>query len=66
LIQEFALKPLDNLEAARLEIRTGKYQAAFTSVDKKKKEMGSTSGTVEAKYIVREKHLGGGGKAVIS
>ena len=66
IIQECALKPLDNLEASRLEIRTGQYQKAFTSIADKKKKMDSTIGSDAVKYISCEKRLGGGGKAILS
>ena len=55
--KEFPLAPLNNLDAGKLEIRSHKYQDAFSDVTKEKEKMSSTIGSVE--NIKKEKKTSG-------
>eukprot|EP00826_Nyctotherus_ovalis_P051959 TRINITY_DN6531_c0_g1_i6.p1 TRINITY_DN6531_c0_g1~~TRINITY_DN6531_c0_g1_i6.p1 ORF type:complete len:279 (+),score=94.46 TRINITY_DN6531_c0_g1_i6:694-1530(+) len=55
--KEFPLTPLNNTDAGRLEIRSHKYQEAFTDVTKEKEKMSSTIGSVQT--ISKEKRSTG-------
>ncbi len=55
--KEFPLTPLNSADAGKLEIRSHKYQEAFTDVTKEKEKMSSTIGSVES--IKKEKKTTG-------
>jgi len=55
--KEFPLAPLNNYDAGKLEIRSNKYQDAFSDVSKEKEKMSSTIGSVET--IKKEKKSSG-------
>lgn len=55
--KEFPLTPLNTVDAGKLEIRSHKYQEAFTDVTKEKEKMSSTIGSVES--IKKEKKTTG-------
>ena len=55
--KEFPMIPLNNLDAGKLEIRSHKYQDAFSDVTKEKTKMNSTIGSVEG--IKKEKKTTG-------
>lgn len=55
--KEFPLTPLNSTDAGRLEIRSHKYQEAFTDVTKEKEKMSSTIGSVQT--ISKEKRSTG-------
>jgi len=57
---------MNNSDAHKLEIRTCKYQDAFRNVVESKKKLTTTIATDCSKYIVSEKKLGTGGKAMIN
>ena len=44
--KEFPLKPLDQLEAKKLEVRSGKYKDAFEEATRGKERLVSTIGSV--------------------
>ena len=55
--KEFPLTPLSSVDAGKLEIRSHKYQEAFTDTTKEKEKMSSTIGSVES--IKKEKKTTG-------
>ena len=55
--KEFPLTPLSTFDAGKLEIRSHKYQDAFSDVTKEKVKMNSTIGSVEG--IKKEKKTTG-------
>lgn len=55
--KEFPLAPLDKVEAGKLEIRSNKYQEAFTDVSKEKSKLTSTIGSIETMH--KEKKVAG-------
>jgi len=48
--KEFPLTPLSTTDAGKLEIRSHKYQDAFTDTTKEKAKMNSTIGSVESAH----------------
>jgi len=55
--KDFPLAPLNTMEAGKLEIRSHKYQDAFSDVTKEKAKMNSTIGSAET--VHKEKKVTG-------